>query len=66
MKRNQLIKHLIGNGCVFDREGRNHTIYYNPVINKSTSVPRHNEIKDKICNEICKQLGVPKIKVKHF
>ena len=62
MKRNQLIKHLKENGCERNREGRNHTIYYNPTINKTTSVPRHNEINDVICNEICKQLGIPKIK----
>jgi predicted RNA binding protein YcfA (HicA-like mRNA interferase family) len=62
MKRNQIIKHLQKNGCVWDREGSNHSIYYNPKTNLSTSVPRHNEIDDIICNEICKQLGVPKIK----
>ena len=62
MKRNQIIKYLRKNGCVFDREGSNHTIYYNPRTNLSTSVPRHSEIDDTICNEICKQLGVPKIK----
>ena len=62
MKRNQLINHLIENGCVWDREGSNHTIYYNPKINKTTSVPRHIEINNIICNEICKQLGIPKIK----
>jgi predicted RNA binding protein YcfA (HicA-like mRNA interferase family) len=62
MKRNQIIKHLQKNGCVWDREGSNHTIYYNPITNKSTSVPRHQEIDDRICNEICKQIGVPKIK----
>jgi len=61
MKRNQLIKHLKEYGCVFDREGSNHTIFYNSRINKSTSIPRHQEIDNRICNEICKQLGVPKI-----
>jgi len=62
MKRNQIIKYLQENGCIWDREGSNHTIYYNPKTNLSTSVPRHQEIDDRICNEICKQLGVPKIK----
>jgi len=62
MKRNQIIKYLQENGCVFDREGSNHTIYYNPKANKSTSIPRHQEIDDRICNEICKQIGIPKIK----
>ena len=62
MKRNQLINHLIENGCVWDREGSKHTIYYNPLINKTSSVPRHTEINNIICNEICKQLGISKIK----
>ncbi|MCL2073889.1 MAG: type II toxin-antitoxin system HicB family antitoxin [Marinilabiliaceae bacterium] len=26
------------------------------------AVPRHREIGDVFCNEICKQLGIPKIK----
>ena len=63
MKRNQLIKHLNETGCLFFREGSNHTIYYNPKTNKIAPIPRHNEIKDTFCNEICKQLGVPKIKL---
>jgi len=49
-------------GCLFFREGSNHTIYYNPQNNKTTAIPRHNEIKDTFCNDICKQLGIPKIK----
>ena len=59
MKRNQFIKHLIENDCIFKREGSNHSIYMNSKTGKRTSIPRHNEIKDTLCNEICKQLGVP-------
>jgi mRNA interferase HicA len=62
MKRNQLIKHLENNGCVWDREGSNHTIYFNVINSKRTAIPRHNEIDDILCNKICKQLEVPKIK----
>ena len=62
MKRNQLIKHILENGCIFGREGGNHTLYYNPKNNKNSAIPRHSEIKDVFCNEICKQLGIPKIK----
>ena len=47
MKRNQLIKHLNETGCLFFREGSNHTIYYNPKTNKIAPIPRHNEIKDE-------------------
>jgi predicted RNA binding protein YcfA (HicA-like mRNA interferase family) len=61
MKRNQLIKHLELAGCLFFREGANHTIYYNPKNNKTTAIPRHNEIKNTFCNEICKQLEVSRI-----
>jgi len=62
MKRNQLIRHLTEKGCVFHREGSNHAIYFNPIANKATAVPRHNEIDDNLCNKICKQLEVPKVK----
>ena len=62
MKRNKLIKHLTENGCVWEREGSNHTLYLNPKTNVLSAVPRHTEIGDIFCNEICKQLGVPKIK----
>jgi mRNA interferase HicA len=50
MKRNRLIKHLINNGCIWEREGSNHTIYFNPNINKLSAVPRHKEIGDVFCN----------------
>jgi predicted RNA binding protein YcfA (HicA-like mRNA interferase family) len=62
MKRNKLIKHLIENGCIRNREGSNHTIYFNPQTNNVSPIPRHREIGDILCDEICKQLGVPKIK----
>ena len=61
MKRGKLIKHLHDNGCIFHREGGNHTIYFNPKTNKVTAIPRHSEIDDIFCNKLCKQLGVPKI-----
>ena len=62
MKRNKIIKHIIENGCLFDREGSNHTVYFNPKTSKSSAIPRHREIDDILCNKICKQLGVPEIK----
>jgi len=62
MKRTKLIKHLLANNCVFKREGSNHTIYQNPKTGKKTAIPRHNEIGDMLCNEICKQLEIPVIK----
>jgi predicted RNA binding protein YcfA (HicA-like mRNA interferase family) len=62
MKRNKLVGYLTENGCILDREGGNHTVYFNPATKKVTAIPRHNEIDDRLCNKICKQLGVPKIK----
>ena len=62
MKRTKLIKHLLANKCVFKREGSNHTIYQNLKTGKKNAIPRHNEIGDMLCNEICKQLGIPMMK----
>lgn len=62
MKRNKLIKHLEDNGCAFRREGSNHSIFINLVTGKRTAIPRHREIEDELCVEICKQLGIPRIK----
>jgi len=61
MKRNQLIQHLENHGCIFKREGSSHSIYMNSKTRKRTAVPRHTEIKNTLCNDICKQLDVPKI-----
>ena len=62
MKRNQLIRHLSEKGCILHREGHNHSIYYNPIAKRTTAIPRHIEIDNKLCNKICLQLDVPKIK----
>jgi len=62
MKRNKLIRHLTEHGCLWEREGGNHTLYINPKTNVISAVPRHREIGDVFCNEICKQLEVPKMK----
>jgi len=62
MKRYKFLGHLTKNDCIWDREGSNHTIYFNPHTNRVAAVPRHNEIDIILCNEICKQLEIPKIK----
>jgi predicted RNA binding protein YcfA (HicA-like mRNA interferase family) len=62
MKRSKLVKHLFDNGCDIKREGSGHTIFVNMLTGKRTPVPRHSELDDILCNDICKQLGVPKIK----
>jgi mRNA interferase HicA len=64
MKRKALINFLIMNGCILEREGNRHTVFYNPVSNKSSSVPRHNEINTFTARGICKDLEIPVISIK--
>ena len=59
MKRRALLKHLRQHGCEFLREGSRHSIYWNPVNRRTTSVPRHREIVDKLAIKICKDLDIP-------
>ena len=56
MKRKDVIRHLERNGCLFLREGSNHTIYVNRLRNKVSSVPRHREIDENLSKKICKDL----------
>ena len=60
MKRKNLIRHLERNGCEFLREGTNHTVYVNRRERKVSTVPRHREINDYLCQKICKDLGIKK------
>jgi len=60
MKRRLLLKHIKRHGCELLRDGANHSIYWNPTNRKTTSVPRHNEIVDKLAIKICKDLNIPK------
>ncbi|MGD0567644.1 MAG: type II toxin-antitoxin system HicA family toxin [Candidatus Sulfotelmatobacter sp.] len=59
MKRADLIRHLDVHGCVLIREGGRHSVYYNPAAQRTTTVPRHREVKNPTAIRICKQLGVP-------
>jgi len=59
MKRRDLIRHLEKHGCDFSREGSRHTIYVNREENKSSAVPRHQEIKTALAKQICRDLRVP-------
>ena len=58
MKRRELLKILNQNYCVLKRHGSNHDIYMNTINNKTSPVPRHNEIKDSLCRLIFQQLGI--------
>jgi len=46
MKRKDLIRHLIKNRCIFIREGARHSVFFNPLLKKTSTIPRHNEIDD--------------------
>ena len=58
MKRNDLIRHLRKNGCIFIREGAKHSVFFNPLMNKTSTIPRHAEIDNFLTKKICRDLGV--------
>ncbi|WP_374688926.1 type II toxin-antitoxin system HicA family toxin, partial [Promineifilum sp.] len=58
MKRRALIKHLKEQGGELLREGSRHSVYWNPNSSKTSTVPRHNEIKDTLVLKICKDLDI--------
>lgn len=58
MKRRALLRHLTQRGCALFREGRRHSIYWNPANRATSSVPRHSEIDDFLARKICRDLGV--------
>jgi predicted RNA binding protein YcfA (HicA-like mRNA interferase family) len=61
MKRKVLIKYLIENGCIFVREGAKHSVFFNPLIKKSSTIPRHKEIDDFLAKKICRDLGISRV-----
>ena len=62
MKRAKLLAYLTERGCYLVREGKKHSVYYNPESERSSTVPRHTEIVDILSYKICKDLGVPAIR----
>lgn len=58
MKRKDLIKHLLKNGCTFVREGTRHSVFFNALLKKSSTVPRHTEIDNFLAKKICRDLGI--------
>jgi predicted RNA binding protein YcfA (HicA-like mRNA interferase family) len=61
MKRRALLKHLAENGCEKLREGKKHTVYWNPLTRKTSTVPRHAEIDEWLAHKICKDLHIPPV-----
>jgi len=64
MKRREFLKHLHHQGCILRREGGNHSIYFNPLNKKISSVPRHPDIRDVLAEKICKDLEIISFKNK--
>ena len=58
MKRKKFIRDLVQAGCYLERHGKRHDIYVNPSNGRKAPIPRHNEIKETLCQIIRKQLGV--------
>ncbi|WP_083845730.1 type II toxin-antitoxin system HicA family toxin [Thiocystis violascens] len=62
MKRAAFLKYLRGHGCELLREGGSHSWWWNPVQNKRSAIPRHNEVNDLLAVKICHDLGVKPVK----
>jgi len=58
MKRKDLIRHLLKEGCVFVREGAKHSVFFNPLLKKTSTLPRHDKIDNFLAKKICKDLGI--------
>ncbi|MFC1937050.1 type II toxin-antitoxin system HicA family toxin [Chloroflexota bacterium] len=58
MKRHELLRHIKRHGCQFVNEGKRHSIYFNPTNRKTSTVPRHTEIPNRLALKICKDLGI--------
>jgi mRNA interferase HicA len=47
------------NCCELLREGARHTVFFNPVNRRTSTVPRHVEIADLLARKICRDLLIP-------
>ena len=56
MKRLDLERKLRMAGCYLKREGRSHSLWFNPKIGVVEAIPRHREIKEPLANKILKKL----------
>lgn len=61
MKRSDFLKYIRANKCELFREGSKHSVYINTVTGKKVTVPRHKELHNDFCKEMCKQLGIPSL-----
>lgn len=58
MKRKELVRYLMQNGCALSREGGKYSVFSNPATGKEIPVTRHTEIADFTVKKICKELGL--------
>jgi len=58
MKRHDLIRHIEAHGCRLLRDKGKHSVYFNPVNNQTSAVPRHRELNDFLARKICRDLGI--------
>jgi predicted RNA binding protein YcfA (HicA-like mRNA interferase family) len=56
MKRKDLIRKILFNGCVLIRHGSNHDLYKNPTTGKKQPIARHSEIDEHLAKHIIKEL----------
>ena len=58
MKRKELVRQLLQQGCILVRQGGRHDIYRNPATGQQQPVPRHAEVEDALARHIKKHLGL--------
>jgi len=58
VKRRDLVRELVEQGCYLRRHGKRHDIYINPKNGRKAPIPRHPEIKESLCALIKRQLGL--------
>lgn len=56
-----LLHSLRRHGCYLKREGRAHSLWWNPTTGAVEAVPRHSEIPDRLARRICRNLSVPEV-----
>jgi len=59
VKRVDLVRTIVGFGCVLVRHGGRHDWYRNPTTGVSQPVPRHREITDHLARHIITMLSNP-------
>jgi len=62
MKRVDLVRLLLKNGCVLLREGAKHSVFFHSVTKKVSTVPRHSEIDNFLVKKICRDLGIERFR----